>query len=276
MNNDLIDYTLEDLTVYLNDDDIPFKQEKNVKKEFGTEWYNTFLEINLLNHYSGTDWRIGLQDTIETTWTSYNEDPLSSLTVNGYDSQKPWLPISSESTPNNETLFTVKVTYDSFDSYGNLLQKTTQALNPKYLDEPTLVTQYEYKTTDNYRARFLTKTTNIRDGVSYEENFEYDTKLGLKVKDIDINNLTTRYYYNEFGNLVKTVYPGGNQQKTVLRWSDNHPDEPTDAIFIHGLAPPVIRQYYLSLIKGAMSCVLSVKVLTAKRYIQKQHITMMD
>ncbi|MCD4746681.1 MAG: FG-GAP-like repeat-containing protein [Bacteroidales bacterium] len=207
----------QELEIDSNDDDFDFKTETNI----------SYLPAN------EQDWlinRLNTKNIIKEKYNgTYNNDNV--FTHFQYDNNNPWQLESIRTTPNNQLLFSIKKTFNTYDGYGNITKITTEPFSPKYGDEPTLVTNFEYQTTGNYNAKFLTKITRLRDGITYEDNFEYNPVTGLKTKNIDMNDMETSYYYDDFGRLTKTIFPDDNIAVNVLRWSDNHPDEPSNSIF---------------------------------------------
>ncbi|MBN2730635.1 MAG: VCBS repeat-containing protein, partial [Bacteroidales bacterium] len=71
---------------------------------------------------------------------------------------------------------------------------------------------FEY---DDY-FRFVTKTI---DPELYSSTSTYDGAFGNIISETDPNDLTTRYQYGAFGELVKAISPEGNWVNTELNWS---------------------------------------------------------
>jgi YD repeat-containing protein len=83
----------------------------------------------------------------------------------------------------------------SYDNCGNLLTKT---LFPGTVDE----TKEAY--TYTYDGRFPKTYTNP---LGFVTTYEYEPEYGNKTSETDPNGLTTKWVFDEFGNLVKIFYP---------------------------------------------------------------------
>jgi len=82
---------------------------------------------------------------------------------------------------------------------------------------PNLLTKTEHFEYDN-TGRFVTKIINP---ASYESTATYDQVLGVVKTKTDINNHTTKFEYNNFGNLIKTIAPNGVETLNSINWNDN-------------------------------------------------------
>ncbi|MCL2289663.1 MAG: hypothetical protein FWC34_03020 [Bacteroidetes bacterium] len=72
---------------------------------------------------------------------------------------------------------------------------------------------YEYDNTQ----RFVTKVKSA-DFTNFETNFTYDPKTGNKLSETNLNELTTTYSYNNFGNFVQIDYPDNIQTNASVHW----------------------------------------------------------
>jgi RHS repeat-associated protein len=173
--------------------------------------YKTTSEASFASNIEVEDWLINRPDYTKTTKYSREggTDDILKTVYNYYGKRYSYWPLveSVSTTPNNNSLFTTKVKFNSYDVYGNLLSKTLSAPNSNpLLDSKT--TKYEYST--KYNSRFLTKTTLSGNGISYETIYNYYPEKGLlKEEEIlgGIQSLVTSYEYDNFGKLFKTTYP---------------------------------------------------------------------
>ena len=135
-------------------------------------------------------------------------------------------------TPNNDLSYVTEAWFE-YDIYGNRIKETLKA--PNFNQGPTSpmerVTDYEYSIDNGYNARFLTKKINTINEVIYETVYLYDIICGNLIKEIDHTGLETTYEYDDFGRLIKTVYPNQISYETYYTWADDDPDAPGDAIY---------------------------------------------
>ncbi len=153
-----------------------------------------------------------------------------------YYTDNPWQILSVEYTPNNDNSFSIRETYNEYDDYGHLIEKTSEAVNPTppYDDLPVIKTFFEYDNiSQSYFHRFLTRTYQKVDGVFKKEteiNYEYDVITGNVIKKTDPLGNVVHYKYDIFGRLEQVIFPDDNFITKVARWSETHPDNPDEGI----------------------------------------------
>ncbi len=104
----------------------------------------------------------------------------------------------------------ITTTYDyTGNHFGNVTQKTisTSGLPDRY-------TTYTYDT----KGRFITGETNM---LNQTISYQYNTKFGVKKSVTGINNLTTTYTYDGFGNLTAEHLPNGETNTYSRGWALN-------------------------------------------------------
>ncbi len=151
------------------------------------------------------------------------------------------------------------------NNFGNVTQKTisTSGLPDRY-------TTYTYDT----KGRFITGETNM---LNQTISYQYNTKFGVKKSATGINNLTTTYTYDGFGNLTTEHLPNGETNTYSRGWalSSGIPN----AIFYTNSQlsnAPDVKTYY-----DAMGRAMyveadgfgSAKVYTCKEYNAKGQVT---
>ncbi len=101
---------------------------------------------------------------------------------------------------------TTTYTYNG-NNFGNVTQKTisTSGLTDRS-------TTYTYDT----KGRFITGETNM---LNQTLSYQYNSKFGVKKSVTGINNLTTTYSYDGFGNLTTEHLPNGETNKYSRRWA---------------------------------------------------------
>jgi RHS repeat-associated protein len=215
LSSQLTDYYYEDFQYGLDANGIPISIFKNSKKEFGAEWVNKYQEISLLNLTTGSKWILGLQETIKTKHTSYDDDLIERLTVKEYDNQTGQLRkiVLEPSDPNtNETIY-------EYDVYGNVIETKLSATG--LTDR---INTYVY----SQDGRLLDNSFNA---VGHKTEYQYYNNTGNIKKTIDANGLETTLYYDGFGRNNKTIAPDARESHIVLRWANDHPDAPANAIY---------------------------------------------
>jgi len=215
LSSELTDFYLEDLTYFLNNDGIPDRIEKNSKKEFGEEWVNKFSEISLLNLTTGSKWIIGLQDSILTIHTAYDEVPINRMTVKEYDNQTGQL-INNIIEPANTNNFETAYAYDD---YGNVIETTLHAAGMN--DRTNTATFIQ-------NGRLFATSANA---MGHETEYQYYTITGNLRKTTDVNGLETSNFYDGFGRNIKTIAPDGKETHNVLLWAQGHPDAPIGSCY---------------------------------------------
>jgi len=130
--------------------------------------------------------------------------------------------------PNSENEYQIKTSYQ-YDSYGNITHKTIEV--PNFINKPVESRNVEFQYSSEYNHRFLTKTITEIVDVSLEETLSYYPKTGLLNNQVDINGLTTQYNYDSFGRMKEIISPNGNKSVNVLRWSQDHIDNPLNGLF---------------------------------------------
>lgn len=117
----------------------------------------------------------------------------------------------------NETKGYTK-TYEH-DSYGNIVKSVVTPHDKNY-SARTKTSIY-----DPTYGRFETESKN---SLNFSTKNEIDYEKGVVNSITDENNIKTEYTYNGFGDILTTKTPLGYIQQ-VLRWSNGHPDAPTNA-----------------------------------------------
>lgn len=132
------------------------------------------------------------------------------------------------------TAFTVNTNYQ-YTNRGLLLTETVSSTGL-----PNLVNQYEYD--NETRQRFVTKIINPE---GMEKISEYDSKTGNILSQTDYNGHTSRFIYDGFGRLLKTITPRGHQINHSLHWADI-PEMPLALYYEETEIPgrPIEKKYY--------------------------------
>lgn len=117
------------------------------------------------------------------------------------------------------TAFQLTATY-TYDDFGNLKSSTAACSGYPSRTDSTIYSP---------DGRFLTR---LRNAQGQATTFACDPVTGLKSTSTDPNGLTTSYFYDSFGNLVKTVLPDGRNSVQVHRWvGTTVADAPAGALF---------------------------------------------
>jgi RHS repeat-associated protein len=134
-----------------------------------------------------------------------------------------------------------KTTYDTYDYdlvKGNLISTISNSNLPKGIKKEFLLyndfglfTKTKTSVLDNStnpretlvdydnKYRFVTKTTNIADGVSYVSSSVIDNRWGVPIFETSTNGFITQYYYNKFGVLTSKVMPDGIIKEFKTEWA---------------------------------------------------------
>ncbi|MDI9592878.1 MAG: RHS repeat-associated core domain-containing protein, partial [Bacteroidota bacterium] len=215
LDGQLIDYSLQTNAHHLNPQGLPYRIEKNSRKTIDNEWVNKYLDIGLMNLTNESKWILGLQDTIRTTHTSYDEDPINRITTKEYYSQTGALK-KSVIEPANPMKKEISYKYDD---YGNITETKLSSNGPN--DRITIKNFSE-------DGRFLEQVINP---LGHSINYQYYHTTGLIKKQIDSNQNETTFFYDSFGQRVTTIYPDGKQTHSRLLWAQGHQDVPLLACY---------------------------------------------
>jgi RHS repeat-associated protein len=175
------------------------------------------------NYVDDERWILGRLDSANTTTSAPGTADITRKSAFEYygqeDGNKEGMLEVEITEPDEPTKKTTK-TY-KYDDYGNIESSTLSATG---LESRATETQY----TDD--GRFVNSTKNA---MEHEITREYEPKLGTLTSQTDLDNdLTSEFYYDDFGRLRESVQPDGNRSVSVLRWviySDNQ--APANAIY---------------------------------------------
>jgi len=126
--------------------------------------------------------------------------------------------------------------FPEYDAYGNVLKIDVSATDVEAREETM---EFDSK------GRFITKHTNALDQVTLTN---YDGRFGGVLQNTDINNLKTRFSYDEFGRLKNTAFPQGTLQTIILGWDNNGSHQNAlyhQTITSSGLAPVTVYYDFL-------------------------------
>ena len=200
----------------------------NTEYDFKTTVNNSYL-------IDETNWLMGRTDFTEIIKSIVNEtDDVVQTNYYYYEESENEWPLLKyrKITPNNDHSYVTEAWFE-YDIYGNITKDSLKA--PNFNQGPTSpmerVTEYEYSIDNGYNARFLTKKINTINEVIYENVYQYDIISGNLIKEIDHAGLETTYEYDDFGRLMKTVYPNQISYETYYTWAVGDPDAPGDAIY---------------------------------------------
>lgn len=193
--------------------------------------FNYSTETNFVYDYDNaaiTAWLISRVKSATSTSISKNDPTGSSDTKKItylYDGISPYVK-EEKHIPNNSTEMTT-VNYYNYDNYGNI-SRTRYAANYFSPHPPDRITDFTYSS--EFQHRFVTETKKTVNGVNFVSTADYYPETGLIKSETDVNGLTTSYFYDGFGLLKKTVFPGGVEQQQVWRWTNGTGENP-----VHGL-----------------------------------------
>ncbi|MCK9453441.1 MAG: FG-GAP-like repeat-containing protein, partial [Bacteroidales bacterium] len=127
---------------------------------------------------------------------------------------------------NANSKLALQTSYDQYDIYGNLKQKSVSAINDPALADR--LTKFEYDKT----GRFLQqKTIEMTAGDDWIEKYKYGHKLGLLVSKSLIDGNTIKYRYNSFGSLIETTHPDRTTDHIKIEWCKSGPSVPKYATY---------------------------------------------
>jgi RHS repeat-associated protein len=195
----------------------------------------------------------GNASSVETKFLGNNDEEVAksiatssnfAIRVNGSLNTIPSLPATITTTkthkddPGKTFSETTVITYDNkgrvytrlnngvtstftYDDYGNLL-KASDAI-PDGTGTTTRSINYAMDAT----KRFVGETKNDKE---HKTIAEYDN-WGNKTKVTDVNDLSTLLSYNNWGTLISQTAPDGTVLKTIINWTTNDSDAPTNSLY---------------------------------------------
>jgi RHS repeat-associated protein len=165
------------------------------------------------------------QDKVTTTVEKEGELPITNIQFITYNE---FGRIDSENYQysDNPTSMDIATAY-TYNEYGTLISSTSSGNG---LSRCSLEV---YDNINKNRWRFPTSQINSLGYVSY---YTYDYKTGNVLTSFDVNELMTRYYYDDFRQLIQTVSPSGITTDMECGWSaklidGDIPIKPTNALF---------------------------------------------
>lgn len=171
---------------------------------------------------------IGNSDIIETTTTTYQHVDNSSIRLFGLPTNKSistrrkgntaWIEktcyaYNSSYSVNKKEKYvydgskkSLEETY-SYDGFGNIITKTIMPYN----STNPLTNSYTYSTDGS-------QLLEVRNPLDFKTSYQYNN-IGLLTKMYDNNGNVTSFYYDDFGNPSKTVYPDNVVETDSVFWS---------------------------------------------------------
>jgi RHS repeat-associated protein len=98
----------------------------------------------------------------------------------------------------------------TYNSIGLLTQKVISAPNDPFAPDP-VVSQYQYD------SKFRFGTKEISD-LGYTTMQKHDPRFGVAIESTDVDGLSTKMQYDNFGRLKSLTEPGGYKTTTDLFW----------------------------------------------------------
>ncbi|MBX7183240.1 MAG: FG-GAP-like repeat-containing protein, partial [Bacteroidia bacterium] len=176
--------------------------DRNIKKitkiKPGVE--TSYVEYEAYEIHSGK--------TVPTSIRTYNQrgnSNFSKLTKFSYN---------NKGLPTEETSFfglpkSVTTTYDQYDAFGNCKRSNVSSIG---LPNKTVKVDFDTK------GRFAIKKYNPLN--QYEE-YTYDSRWGKPLSVKGINGLTTYFYYDGWGKLIKSIDEHGVETNSTTSWALN-------------------------------------------------------
>lgn len=116
----------------------------------------------------------------------------------------------------------LKKSYE-YDIYGNVTKASLVSAN----DANDCRVR---ESTVNYSADGRFMESRI-DALGNEESYTYNLNTGTLASKKDANNLSTKYTYDGFNRLRKTIFPDNNESSAVLCWAGENEDAPEGASY---------------------------------------------
>lgn len=120
-----------------------------------------------------------------------------------------------------------------YDDFGNSISKSIKDST----NNITRTSTFNFSTD----GRFLNSTENE---LGHTVQFEYDQTTGKVLKKIDANELETQFFYDDFGQLYKTIHPNKIIESEQKYWAFDNPEAPDEACYFSlkmasGTAPSI-------------------------------------
>ncbi|MGV8137733.1 MAG: FG-GAP-like repeat-containing protein [Mangrovibacterium sp.] len=223
----------------------PYVSESTVEyRELNGVLYNTVVTGFTYDDYGN----------VLTTAADYNNGFATETSVNQYDNTittDKWflgrLRRSTVTKTRESKPAVTRVSAFDYNSVSGLLEKEiVEPDNPTYRYEKGYshdafgnIIETRYKRTgmaDRFtssvydsKGRFETSTQNA---LGHTTTKDYDDYFGNVISMISPNNLETQYFYDEFGNMTRTLAPDGNEVVSSTHWVvETDPDAPAGAIY---------------------------------------------
>jgi RHS repeat-associated protein len=203
------------------------------------DYGNGYIDSTVHTYINDTaNWILGRLSTA----TLYKKAPGKPTLIRGsafeYDTFTGSL-LKEISNPDSDDKTKTVKTYQ-YDSWGNITKSEVTAWNGKEMETRATHTIYDAS------GKFIIRTI---DALGAEATTEYEPSRGLVMKKTDINGLTTRFEYDEFGRMTKQVFPDSNWiKKDYKLFSANiAPDFPIQYAYAiyqqSSLNPPAVEFY---------------------------------
>ncbi len=209
-----LEYGIVDSTLLLRDHkDLPVGSPINQYDYYSKERFSYYAP-NVTNWVFGIPKEVTLEKHIPGEASNFIRK--KRLVYDMSPSSNSYTLLRKEIKEYEDSKFNVEEEY-KYDAYGNKIKITLSTPN-----EPSLAKREEFfEFSEDFHSHLLTKKWKKLGDKIFSTEYDYYPSTGKIKTEKDINGLVTKYEYDAFGTLNKKIFPDGNTQVIVKRWTSS-------------------------------------------------------